>query len=247
MRIPACTFALLLFALPCIAQQSSQSQNQNADQNSSQNSNQSQGSSQSQSKDQSQSQSQSDDKSQPDKTDPAKRHSTAQDNPFPEAISRKAAAEAGDSTADAPAPSTTSAPSSGKPAAAKDSKPPAPDYSSSRTGLQNIDSDDPEARISDGAGGYIHDPKLAGQDVKVGQFYFVNQDYKGAYARFKEATRVDPANADAVFGLAEAARALKLTDEAADNYRIYLDAFPDGSKAKSARKALAQLGGAPKK
>ncbi|HUA96712.1 MAG TPA: tetratricopeptide repeat protein, partial [Terracidiphilus sp.] len=191
--------------------------------------------------------SQSNDKSQPDKTDPSKRHSTAQDNPFPEAISRKAAAEAGDSTADAPAPSTAPVPNSGKPPAAKDSKSPAPDYSSSRTGLQNIDSDDPEARISDGAGGYIHDPKLAAQDIKVGQFYFVNQDYKGAYSRFKEATKVDPANADAVFGLAEAARALKLTSEAADNYRIYLDAFPDGSKAKSARKALAQLGEAPKK
>jgi len=231
MRNLACSFALLLLALPCAAQQSPSSQDQN----------QSQTQSQSQSRDQSQLPS-------GDKAQPAKRHTTAEDNPFPEAVSRKAAADAADSsTADAPSPSTVPAPGADKPPAAKDSKSAPPDYSSSRTGLQNIDSDDPEARLSDGAGGYIQDPKLAAQDVKVGQFYFVNQDYKGAYSRFKEATRVDAANADAVFGLAEAARALKLNDEAAQNYRIYLDAFPDGSKAKAARKALSQLGASSKK
>jgi hypothetical protein len=47
--------------------------------------------------------------------------------------------------------------------------------------------------------------------------------------------------------LAEAARGLKLSAEAADNYRIYLDAFPDGPKAKAARKALAEPGPGPKK
>jgi len=133
------------------------------------------------------------------------------------------------------------------PTSSDGSKPPAPDYSSSRTGLQNIDSTDPDARISDGAGGYIYDPKRAAQDVKIGGFYLVNQEYKGAYARFKEATKVDPTNPDAVYGLAEAARALKLNSEAADNYRVYLDAFPDGPKAKAARKALAQLGEPSKK
>ena len=77
----------------------------------------------------------------------------------------------------------------------------APDYSSSRTGLKNLDSTDPDARISDGAGGYIYDPKLAKQDIKIGGFYYTNQDYKGAYSRFKEATKVDPTNPDAVSDL----------------------------------------------
>ena len=83
--------------------------------------------------------------------------------------------------------------------------------------------------------------------MKVGGFYYNAGDYKGAYARFKEATKVDPTNAEAVYELAEAARALKLNNEAADNYRIYLDALPDGPKAKAARKALAAMGEGPKK
>ena len=247
MRIPPSTLALLLAVLPCSAQQSSSTSAPNSDQ--SQSSSQSQNG-QSQSQAQSQPQGQSPDKSQAtDKSQPpaaerkrlplGKQPTTADENPFPEDISKKAAASAGSSTPDAPA--------------ARPDKPPAspdgsqPDYSSSRTGLQNLDADSRESRISNGAGGFIHDPKLATQDVKVGGFYLNAGDYKGAYARFKEATEVNPENADAVFGLAEAARGLKLKDEAADNYRIYLDAFPDGPKSRAARKALAELAAAPKK
>ena len=79
--------SLLLFlgiALPCAAQQSSQNSDHN--QNSSQ--------SQNQSKDQTRT------KSQPDKSQPAEKHpSTAEDNPFPEDISKKAATAAGNSPA----------------------------------------------------------------------------------------------------------------------------------------------------
>ena len=75
----------------------------------------------------------------------------------------------------------------------------------------DLNSDSRESRISDGAGGYIHSPKLAAQDVKVGGFYLTNHDDKGAYDRFKEATRVDPEERPTpLFGLAEAARGLKL-------------------------------------
>jgi len=228
MRIPASTLAFLLLALPCAAQQSQQSSDQ------SQNS--------SQPPSQAQDQNKPADKSQSGQQAPAK-HSTADDNPFPEDISKKAAAGAGNPAPDAPAAKSDKPPTS-----ADGSKSgPAPDYSSSRTGLKSLDSNDPEARISDGAGGYIFDPKLAAQDVKVGGFYLTNSDYKGAYARYKEATKVDPTNVNAVFGLAEAARGLKLTSEAVENYRVYLDADPDGPKAKAARKALAQLGEAAKK
>ncbi len=55
-----------------------------------------------------------------------------------------------------------------------------------------------------------------------------------------------PATLTAVFGLAEAARKLKHEQEAADNYIIYLDANPDGPKAKAARKALSELNTAKK-
>jgi tetratricopeptide (TPR) repeat protein len=242
MRIPASTLALLLAALPSVAQQTPQNPPPSSDQSQSQTQDQSQSPS-------SQSQNSSTDKSQPAPTERkrlplGKQPSTADDNPFPEDISKKAAAAAGNSTPDAPKSSN----GGDKPPASSDrAKPGAPDYSSSRTGLRDLDSTDPEARISDGAGGYIFDPKLAAKDVKVGGFYLTNSDYKGAYARYKEATKVDPTNVDAVFGLAEAARGLKLTSEAVENYRVYLDADPDGPKAKAARKALAQLGTPPRK
>jgi tetratricopeptide (TPR) repeat protein len=227
MRLPVTTLALLLLTLPCAAQQSQQSSDQG------QNTTPPQGQNQ----------------AAPDKS-PSKRPSTAEDNPFPEDISKKAAAAAGDSTADAPAAKPSPAPD--KSANSKpdpNSKPePAPADSSSRSGLRGLDDvDTADSRISDGAGGYVYNPKLAAQDMKIGNFYLDTGDYKGAYARFKEATKVDPGNADAVFSLAEAARALKLNSEAADNYRLYLDAIPNGSKAKAARKALASLGEPPKK
>ena len=168
----------------------------------------------------------------PSAAPPAKKPSTADENPFPEDISRKAA-QGEDNSAPSDKPPTSPAKSSGT----------APDGdSSSRSHFQGLgDLNDGGSRISNGAGGTIVSPKLATEDVKIGGFYLDQHDYKGAYARYKEATLVNPENADAVFGLAEAARGLNRKDEAADNYRIYLDAFPDGKKAKEARKALAAL------
>lgn len=171
---------------------------------------------------------------------PGKKHSAAEDNPFPEDISKKAAAES-----DAPTPSDKP-PTSANPAAKPDD---AANSSSSRSSFQGIDvtGGDHDSAVSDGAGGFIHDPKLAVKDVKVADFYLVQQNYQGAYSRYKEATEVDPGNAEAVFGLAEAARGLNKKNEAIDNYMIYLDAFPDGEKSKAARKALAALGAPLKK
>jgi tetratricopeptide (TPR) repeat protein len=155
--------------------------------------------------------------------------SPADANPFPEAISRKA--EEAANGASTPAV-----------------KPPVPDYSSSKVDMKRFDEPaEGGSRISNGAGGYIHNPMLAAQDDKVGKFYLQTGDFKGAYDRYKEATLVAPEDEDAVFGLAESARGLHLTQEAVANYRLYLDAFPDGKKSKEARKALATLGAAHKK
>jgi tetratricopeptide (TPR) repeat protein len=150
--------------------------------------------------------------------------SPAAANPFPEAKSRKAA----DATnRPANAPSGTS---------------------SSHVDLNRLNAPaGSEARISNGEGGYIHSPELAKKDEKVGKFYLQNKDYKGAYDRFKEATLVAPEDGNAVFGLAESARGLQKTQEAITNYSIYLQAFPDGKKAKDAEKALAELKSPKKK
>ncbi len=194
---------------------------------------------------------------------PARKHTTAEDNPFPEDISRKAATGSDDAP-DAPAPKPASAPadkppsSSDKPSPSGDkstsepkpsapaNKPARPDYSSSRSQFENIDAMGDDSPISNGHGGYVINLTLAAKDDKVGQYYLQNGDYQGAYSRFKEATEVNPGDADAVFGLAEAARGLKRKDEAVANYTLYLDVVPDGGKAKAARKALAELGAGPK-
>ncbi len=156
--------------------------------------------------------------------------STADDNPFPEGISQKAAAEA-----------------KARDDAAAKSAPAAAGESSSRDKLGDLDLEgDRDTRIADGAGGVIHDPKLAADDVHVGQFYLNREDYKGAYVRFKEATQADPENPDAVFYLAEAARRMNHRDEAVENYQLYLAALPNGPKAKEAHKALRDLNASAK-
>jgi hypothetical protein len=52
---------------------------------------------------------------------------------------------------------------------------------------------------------------------------------------------MDPANADAIYGLAAAAAGLHHTDEALTNYKLYLQIAPDGNDAKSALKAIQAL------
>ena len=89
----------------------------------------------------------------------------------------------------------------------------------------------------------VNNPKLARDDVRIGQLYMGDGNYPGAYARFKEATEVGPGDAEAVFYLAEAARKTAHLDEAAANYHLYLEADPKGKHGKDARKALAELAG----
>lgn len=156
---------------------------------------------------------------------PAARQTPAQANPFPEAESKKA-----------------------QDAASGSSAKPEQGVSSSHVDLNRLNAPPGSAsRISNGEGGYIHDPALAKHDEKVGNFYLQTGDYKGAYDRFLEATRVAPEDGNAVFGLARAAQGMHRNKEAATNYSIYLDAFPKGKKAKDARKALAELDAGPKK
>jgi hypothetical protein len=154
--------------------------------------------------------------------------STAGRNPFPESESEKAQKQS-EQTGSAPA---------------TESDTPDADSSSSRVNPKLLGlSPDDKASGDDGAQGM--DSALAKQDTRVGMFYLQTGDFKGAYSRFAEAAKVDPGNADAVFGLAEAARRLNHRDEALRNYRLYLSALPDGPRAKDARKALKEMGADP--
>jgi tetratricopeptide (TPR) repeat protein len=168
---------------------------------------------------------------------PAKKPSTSEENPFPEDVSRSAAK--GDT--DSSAKSEDAQKQEGQ---AKDQLPPG--VSSSRSS-DDEDQDGDNSLPGVNAGGQsrnplaVTDPVRAKRDTQVGGFYMQTRDYRGAYQRYKDALSYDPADVDAIFGLAEAARALKLIAEAEQNYKLYLEIVPDGSKAKEAVKALRSL------
>ena len=188
------------------------------------------------------------DKAAPPTTDSsqAPKKSSADENPFPEEQSKDAAKQveegkapplpadlAGDTT---PAPRPDSA----------DTAPGEDGLSSSRTRLEGLDETDPDAKrkeqpkISEP----VHNSQLSAKDVSIAKMYFQNENYRGAYIRYKEALSLDPENADAAFGVAESARRLNQTQEAIENYQLCLKIDPDGPKAKAARKALNSLSAA---
>jgi tetratricopeptide (TPR) repeat protein len=195
---------------------------------------------------------------------PQKKPSTSEQNPFPEAQSEAAAhqtqqpsdgstpqaptPEAGDKAAGDKQGDSNPFPETQSEKAAKQDRQPSsgaapedkPDENSSSSQISPKLLDIPGDKDANNAA--VESPQLAVKDTQVGTFYLKTGDYKGAYDRFVEATRVDPGNADAVFGLAESARRLNHRDEAIRNYRLYLSALPDGPRAKEARKALKEMG-----
>jgi tetratricopeptide (TPR) repeat protein len=152
------------------------------------------------------------------------KHPAADDNPFPEAVSRDAAKAAGDSSDNNTENNPKTAP--------KNDLPPGVSSSQSAHAMD----DEP------GGAPKVTDPVLAKKDTSVGGYYLETGNYQGALLRYKEAMASDPANVDAIFGLAEAQRMLKQNAEAARNYQLYLDILPNGPKAKQALKSLKALG-----
>lgn len=156
----------------------------------------------------------------PQTAQPRKSSSTADQNPFPEQQSEKAAEKA-----------------------QQDQQKGDQDYSSSSSGVKGLNLPAEAKPLAAGAPGNSgFSPDLARKDVKVGNFYLQTGDFKGAYDRFLEATQVNPGSADAVYGLAEAARHLNKREMAIQYYQLYLAALPDGPRAKDARKSLKELG-----
>ena len=173
---------------------------------------------------------------------PVKKPSTAEDNPFPEDISRKAAAEAKGDAGDPSAPTApnSSAPNPAAPTTAKQEQGSSSMDNTDKFGLEDPARKQLKLESPDGSTD-VYDPKRATEDVRVGKFYLQTGYYRGAYERFKDATTHDHENVEAVFWLAEAARKMNLPQEAEQNYQLYLEAVPDGPNAKIARKALNEL------
>jgi tetratricopeptide (TPR) repeat protein len=176
---------------------------------------------------------------------PAPKPDAAADNPFPEDVSRGAAAKAaqGDSP-DAPAAageagadSSSSSSSSANPDSAGGTDPnPEPDVPAQphRRRLGKPSSKDIQSGSLAGEG-------RAEQDVRVGRYYLTQHNYLGAYGRFQDAAHFDPANVEAIYGVAAAAEGLHKTDEALQNYKLYLQIAPDGDHAKLAERSLKAL------
>ncbi|HEX4039425.1 MAG TPA: tetratricopeptide repeat protein [Acidobacteriaceae bacterium] len=184
--------------------------------------------------------------------------STSQANPFPEEKSEAAAKQAQQQN-EAPAASTPNGktadqnpfPERESEKAAHQDQPNAapggagkPDFSSSQVKGMDLPGTDTAAPAgSPSALGF--DPKLAKKDTQVGMFYLQSGDFRGAYDRFAEATKSDPGNAEAVYGLGESALRLGKNDVAVRNFRLYLSALPEGPHAKDVRKAMKKMGAAP--
>jgi tetratricopeptide (TPR) repeat protein len=187
-----------------------------------------------------------------DKAAPQPQPAGKDDNAFPEAVSRQAAKDTGNSSGQAP-DSTKKPTADDNPfpedisrQAAKDaqkaSEPPptTPPRSDLPPGVSSSSS---SGDLGEPAAALPQEPNpvRAKKDIDVGGFYLKKGDYQGALLRFKDATASDPTDVDAIFGLAETQRMLKNKAEAERNYQTYLAILPNGPKAKQALKALKEL------
>jgi tetratricopeptide (TPR) repeat protein len=167
-------------------------------------------------------------------------NAAAQENPFPEDVSKGAAAAVAKDNGNG---NDANGSSSG----ASSSSNPGGDPASGDTDPNaDLPRESGRRRLRKPSDKDIQSGSLAGEgkaqdDIRVGRFYLGDGNYEGAYGRFSEANRMDPTNLDAIYGLAASAAGLHHTDEALTNYKLYLEIAPDGNDAKSARKAIRAL------
>jgi tetratricopeptide (TPR) repeat protein len=88
---------------------------------------------------------------------------------------------------------------------------------------------------------YSLNPLQADKEIYVGNFYFKRGNYKGAAARFEEATRWHPGSAEAWMRLGDARDKLNDPAAAREAYEKFLEVAPDHKRAKDVKKKLAAL------
>lgn len=172
----------------------------------------------------------------------------ADDNPFPEDVSRKAA-EAAKHPQEVK-PEAPTAPATAEPAAAGESsssggyKPPEDDAEP-----ETAPAGSERRKLSLRGDGYVgtpHAEKIALRDEEVADLYFKDGNYAGALLRYEDALHYVPDDEAAAIGIAESARRLGKRDKALEAYKNYLQLAPQGKKAKEARKAVEELSAAGK-
>jgi hypothetical protein len=156
---------------------------------------------------------------------------TAHDNPFPEAESEAAARQNGaDQGAD------QGPPVSKQPLHLS----PLPGTSSSNANLSPRDLGE-TVNKHERQDEYTQDKSPEGRiknDLQVADFYMKNWNYRGASMRYKDALAYDPYNETALFGSAQAACKMNMAREAMEQYKLYLQQYPNGKYAKDAGKML---------
>ena len=88
---------------------------------------------------------------------------------------------------------------------------------------------------------YTFNPLQAEQEMKIGAFYFKRGSFPAAATRFEEATKWNPALAQAWRRLGEAREKLKDGPAAADAYKKFLELAPSDKQAGSIKKRLASV------
>lgn len=114
----------------------------------------------------------------------------------------------------------------------------APDRSQSQA--QRQDSASQSQNDDDSAPPYT--PPAASKSVEVGNFYFVQKQYRGALSRYREAVQTDPYYAPAYLGLGRTYEKLGQKQKALTNYQKYLDLLPSEKQADEARKVHLAMG-----
>jgi len=85
---------------------------------------------------------------------------------------------------------------------------------------------------------YEFNPLQAAKELKIGLYYMKKGSFKAAANRFEEATRWDPANAEAFLKLGEAREKLKDPAAAKEAYAKFLELAPDSKAAPAIRKKI---------
>ena len=88
---------------------------------------------------------------------------------------------------------------------------------------------------------YAFNPLQAEKEITVGNYYMKKGSYPAAVARFKEATRWNPALAEAYLRLGEAAEKLKDPKAAREAYTKYLQLAPEAKNAAEIKKKLTRM------
>lgn len=88
---------------------------------------------------------------------------------------------------------------------------------------------------------YVFNPIQAKRDLKVGDFYAKKGSHRAAVGRYLEATKWNPAFAEAYWKLARTREKLDQPVLALDAYRKYIELEPDSKQARQARKKVAEI------